>query len=330
MCECVHLYCNTRTTTTTTTNKQHPTLRTGTTFIPKIREMVHQRLPTIPKRRDRAFGASLVAVARGAARFGSTLCQQMMGHCDMMVTDIISCSLGLRVKTKGGKSSMFHMVRKGEFLPFAHAARFHPVHGYPHCSACHCDKPCETIHCRNPCTQSQEECTIVVYEGESEQCENDAHNRKIGEFKIDLSSFDPPVTDPAKVGVTVEFLLDCERALTVTASAVMNESSSGRPLKSRRSHRLKTERTEDLTLTDAEVRRMKRLELYYKAKQGSYAKGVLLEEFNIEDSGSSADDESDGVAFDSEDDELFRSPAITPSNIDMHNKRKSMKVAAVI
>ena len=82
----------------------------GTTFIPKIRKMVHQRLPTIPKRRDRAFGASLVAVARGAARYGSTLCQHMMGHCDMMVTDIISCSLGLKVKAKGGKSSMLHMV----------------------------------------------------------------------------------------------------------------------------------------------------------------------------------------------------------------------------
>ena len=73
----------------------------GTTFIPKIRKMVHQRLPTIPKRRDRAFGASLVAVARGAARYGSTLCQHMQGHCDMMVTDIISCSLGLKVKAKG-------------------------------------------------------------------------------------------------------------------------------------------------------------------------------------------------------------------------------------
>ena len=116
-----------------------------------------------------------------------------------------------------------------------------------------------TIHCKNPCTKSQDMCTIVVYEGESEQCENDAHNRKIGEFNIDLASFDPPVTDPAKVGITVEFLLDCERALTVTANAVLDEKD--RP-QNKRSHRLKMERTADLTLTETEVRRMKRLELY--------------------------------------------------------------------
>ena len=174
-------------------------------------------------------------------------------------------------------------------------------------------------------------CTIVVYEGESEQCENDAHNRKIGEFNIDLCSFDPPVTDPAKVGITVEFLLDCERALTVTANAVLDDGPTDRP-RNQRSHRLKTERTADLTLTENEVRRMKRLELYYKAKHRSIENGEvsLLEEFHLEDSGSSADEESEGVAFDSEDDELFRSPAITPSNMDMHLKRKSMKVAAVI
>ena len=70
---------------------------------------------------------------------------------------------------------------------------------------------------------------------------------------------------------------------------------------------------------------------YYKAKHRSFESNSLLEEFHIVDSGSSADEESDGVEFDSEDDELFRSPAITPSsNMDMQLKRKSMKVAAVI
>ena len=84
-------------------------------------------------------------------------------------------------------------------------------------------------------------------------------------------------------------------------------------------------------MTESEVRRMKRLELYYKAKHRSYESNALLEEFHIDDSGSSADEESDGVAFDSEDDELFRSSAITPGNMDMQQlKRKSMKVAAVI
>eukprot|EP00939_MAST-03C_sp_MAST-3C-sp1_P002878 g2878.t1 len=303
----------------------------GTTFTPKIREIVGDFFPkSASLRRDRVFGAPVVAVASGAARFGATLCSHMSGRVDMMVTEVISRSLGLTVKTKSGSSSMLHMVRKGEYLPFVHAARFHPVHGFPTCDACHCPVRCMTLKCKNPCKLLQEECAIEIFEGESEQCEVNMHNRRLGEFCIDLTKFDPAITDPAKIGITVEFLLGCERDLTVTASAHIDEGE-----RCEFTHRLNVTRTEDLVLQSREVRHMRRIEEYYVALEKSRAlmSPVRLPSIDCSSEESEAD-LSDGVIFDSDDDELFRSPTLTPgiqTETFGSNKRQSgVDIAAIM
>ena len=51
----------------------------GTTFMPRIRDLVRKAFPDVPMRRDRAFGAPVIAVACGAARYGSTLCNHRIG-----------------------------------------------------------------------------------------------------------------------------------------------------------------------------------------------------------------------------------------------------------
>lgn len=246
----------------------------------------------------------------------------------MMVTDIISQSLGLKVK-KRGHSRMLHMIRKGEFLPFAHAARFHPVHGYPKCLACHCrDKaPC-LGPCKNPCTKNQSRCTIEIFEGEGEICTDSAYNRRIGEFSIDLTSFDPPVQDPRNVGITVEFLLDNERALTVSAVAQIDERSSTKQI----SQKLRTERTsslfqidfifltwnifyvtlttgtEDLVLLPNEMRRFRTIEEFYRRIEKMRLKGLSVDDEVLEFDSSDDEDEvaDDGVVLGSDDEDEFK------------------------
>ena len=278
----------------------------GTTFMPKIRDLVRKAFPDVPMRRDRAFGAPVIAVACGAARYGSTLCSHRVGTQDMMVTDIISQSLGLKIKDKTrGHSKMLHMIRKGEFLPFVHSARFHPVHGFPKCLACHCrhSTPCVGV-CKNPCTKNQSRCTIEIYEGEGEVCRDGAYNRRIGEFSIDLTRFDPPVQDPRNVGITVEFLLDNERALTVSATANIDERSRSNQI----TQKLKTERTEDLVLLPNEMRRYIQIEKFYQRLEKMQQKNMNTDALILEFDSSDDEDEvaDDGVVLGSDDEEEFR------------------------